>query len=326
VTVHTKGQDKTGPARHTGDMSHDHSHSHGHGHSHEAPSEFGRAFVIGIALNVGLVAAQIGFGIAAHSVALLADAVHNFGDVLGLVFAWGAVLLGRLSPTRQRTYGWGRSTIMAALVNAIILLVGTGAIAVEAVQRLFHPEPVAGGIVMVVAAAGILLNGGTALMFMRGRHGDLNVRGAFLHMAADAGVSFGVVVAAGLIQLTGALWLDPVASLLIGAVIVAGTWGLLRDATSLAMDAVPPGVDAAAIERSLAALPGVLEVHDLHIWALSTSRTALTAHLVTAGPGDTLAPTACAMMHDQFEITHCTFQVETADMAAHCALRPEHVV
>jgi cobalt-zinc-cadmium efflux system protein len=309
-------------------MVHDHSHStgHDHGHSHDVPSEFGRAFKIGIALNVGLVAAQIAFGIAAHSVALLADAVHNFGDVLGLLFAWGSVLLGRLSPTPQRTYGWGRSSIMAALINAIILLVGTGAIAVESVQRLFDPQPVAGGMVMVVAAAGIVLNGATALMFMRGRSSDLNVRGAFLHMASDAGVSFGVVVAAVLIQLTGALWLDPAASLLIGAVIVVGTWGLLRDATSLAMDAVPPGMDAAAIERGLAALPGVVEVHDLHIWALSTSQTALTAHLVTAELDHTLAPQACAMMHEKFEITHCTFQVETAGMAAQCALRPEHVV
>ena len=305
-------------------MAHDHSHSHGH--SHAAPATFGRAFVIGITLNVALVAAQIGYGIAAHSVALLSDAVHNFGDVLGLVFAWGAVLLGRLSPTRQRTYGWGRSSIMAALINAVILLVGTGALAVEAVRRLFDPGPVAGMTVMVVAAAGIVLNGATALMFMRGRKDDLNVHGAFIHMAADAGVSLGVVVAAVLIQLTGALWLDPAASLAIGVVIVIGTWGLLRDATSLAMDAVPPGVDAAAIERSLAALPGVTEVHDLHIWALSTSRTALTAHLVTTATDHTLAPQACTMMHDQFEITHCTFQVETAEIAAQCALRPEHVV
>jgi cobalt-zinc-cadmium efflux system protein len=293
-------------------MSHDHAHHAGAGGHHHAPADFGRAFVIGIVLNSGLVAAQIGFGIAAHSVALLADAVHNFGDVLGLVFGWGAARLTRLAPTPTRTYGWGRTTILAALVNAIVLLIGTGAIAVESVQRLFDPGPVAGGTVMIVAAAGILLNGGTALLFLRGQKGDLNV--------------LGVVIAAGLIMLTGALWLDPAASLLIGVVIVAGTWGLLRDATALALDAVPPGIDGAAVQRCLAALPGVVEVHDLHIWGLSTTRTAATAHLVTAQPGDAVIPLACAALHDQFEITHCTFQIETPDTAARCALRPEQVV
>ena len=308
-------------------MAHDHDH-HGHqqhGHSH-APASFGRAFAIGITLNVALVIGQIVFGLYAHSVALLADAVHNTGDVLGLVFAWGASRLGRLAPTTTRTYGWGRSTILAALVNAIVLLIGTGAIAVEAIQRFWAPQPVANGVVMAVAAFGILLNGGTALMFMRGRKDDLNIRGAFLHMAGDVAVSFGVVVAALLMQLTGAPWLDPAASLLIGVVIVAGTWGLLRDATALAMDAVPPGVDAAAVQRSLAALPGVTEVHDLHIWGLSTTQTAVTAHLVTDGANDRLVPLACAALQDQFAITHCTFQVETEAVAADCALRPDGIV
>ena len=305
---------------------HDHAHDHGHAHHHHAPASFGRAFAIGISLNIVLVAAQIGFGLAAHSVALLADAVHNAGDVLGLVFAWGAVRLGKLPPSARRTYGWGRSSILAALANAVILLVGTGAIALEAVQRLFHPGPVEGGLVMIVAAAGIIVNGATALMFMRGRADDLNVRGAFLHMAADAGVSAGVVVAAALIWLTGALWIDPVASLVISAVIVAGTWGLLKEATTLAMDAVPPGVDEAAVQRALAALPGVQEVHDLHIWALSTTQTALTAHLVTTAEDHTLLPQACVMMQRDFTIGHCTFQVETADIAAACKLRPETVV
>ncbi len=306
------------------DHPHEHDHSH-HGHSH-APASFGRAFAIGIALNVALVLAQVAIGVVGHSVALLADAVHNTGDVLGLAFAWGASRLGQLAPTARRTYGWGRSTILAALANAVVLLVGTGAIAVEAIQRFWRPEPVAAGLVMAVALAGIVLNGGTALMFMRGRHGDINIRAAFLHMAGDAGVSAGVVVAALLIQLTGALWLDPAASLLIGVVIVAGTWGLLRDATALAMDAVPPGVNAAAVQQSLAALPGVTEVHDLHIWGLSTTRTAVTAHLVTAAPNDALVPLACAALQEQFEITHCTFQVETASVALACSLRPEHVV
>jgi cobalt-zinc-cadmium efflux system protein len=305
---------------------HDHGHDHGHAHHNHAPATFGRTFAIGIALNVALVAAQIGFGLVAHSVALLADAVHNAGDVLGLAFAWGAVHLARLPPSARRTYGWGRSSILAALANAVILLVGTGAIALEAIQRLFHPAPVASATVMAVAAAAIVLNGGTALLFMRGRHDDLNVRGAFLHMAADAGVSAGVVLAAGLIWLTGALWLDPAASLLIGAVIVASSWGLLKDATALAMDAVPPGVDETAIARSLAALPGVLEVHDLHIWALSTTQTALTAHLVTAAADHAIVPQACVLMQRDFAIGHCTFQVETAAIAAECRLRPEGVV
>ena len=307
-------------------MAHDHSHGHDHGgHSH-APASFGRAFALGIMLNTALVAAEIGFGVAAHSIALLADAVHNIGDVLGLVFAWGAAWLGSLEPTATRTYGWGRTTILAALVNAIVLLIGTGAIAIEAVQRLWRPEPIAGPTVIVVALAAILLNGGTALLFMRGRHGDMNIRGAFLHMAADAGVSFGVVVAAVLITLTGALWLDPAASLVIGAVIVAGTWRLLRDATALVLDGVPPGVNAAAVHSSLAALPGVIEVHDLHIWGLSTTQTAVTAHLVTANHSEGLIPLACTALHREFEITHCTFQVETAAVAAACTLRPESVV
>jgi cobalt-zinc-cadmium efflux system protein len=319
-------------------MAHDHHHDHDHapgganrhdhghaGHSH-APASFGRAFAIGITLNVGLVAAQIGVGLAANSVALLADAVHNAGDVLGLVFAWTAFRLGKLPPSARRTYGWGRGTILAALANAVILLVGTGALALEAIQRLFDPAPVASVLVMIVAAAGILLNGGTALLFMKGRADDLNIRGAFLHMAADAGVSAGVVVAAGLIWLTGAAWIDPVASLAIGGVIVIGTWGLLKESTALALDAVPPGVDEAAVARGLAALPGVLEVHDLHIWALSTTHTALTAHLVTAGADHALVPQACMMMQRDFAIGHCTFQLETAATAASCKLRPEGVV
>ena len=303
-------------------MSHDHGHHHEHhGHSH-APATFGRAFAAGIALNAGLVAAQVGVGAWAHSTALLADAVHNFGDVLGLAFAWLASVLARRRPTARRTYGWGRGSILAALANASVLLVGTGAIIVEAVQRLLDPMPVAGGAVMLVAAAAIVVNGSVAMMFMRGRHADLNIRGAFLHMASDAGVSVGVLVAAWLITLTGALWLDPVASLVISAVILAGSWGLLRDATALAMDAVPPGIDPAAVRARLLALPGVVEVHDLHIWALSTTRTAATAHLVATGLGANLVPMACTALQVEFGVGHCTFQVENAETAEACALRP----
>lgn len=324
-------------------MPHDHDHDHAHGHDHgghdhghghgdhghaghsHAPASFGAAFAVGITLNILLVLAQVGVGAWAHSTALLADAVHNFGDVLGLVFAWAASVLAKWGPTSRRTYGWGRGSILAALANASVLLVGTGAIVVEAVQRLFNPSPVAGGAVMAVAAAAIVINGAVALMFMRGRHADLNVRGAFLHMAADAGVSAGVLVAAGLILLTGALWIDPVASLLISAVVVAGSWGLLRESTALAMDAVPPGIDPAAVRTRLLALPDVTEVHDLHIWALSTTRTAATAHLVTSGATALLVPLACTALQEGFGIGHCTFQVETVEFAGDCALRSDCV-
>ena len=325
---------------HSHDHTHDHDHHHsdghrdGHGHDHghgghaghsHAPATFGLAFGIGITLNVVLVVAQIGVGAFAHSTALLADAVHNFGDVLGLAFAWLASVLERRRPTARQTYGFGRGSILAALANASVLLVGTGAIVVEAVQRLFNPAPVAGGAVMIVAAAAIVINGAVALMFMRGRHDDLNIRGAFLHMAGDAGVSAGVLVAAWLITLTGALWIDPVASLVISAVILAGSWGLLRDGTALAMDSVPPGIDPGAVRTRLLALPDVTEVHDLHIWALSTTRTAATAHLVSAVTTPQLVPMACTLLQKEFGIVHCTFQVETVEDADHCVLRPDCV-
>ena len=274
---------------------------------------------------MALVAMQVGVGAWAHSTALLADAVHNFGDVMGLAFAWLASVLGRRQATARRTYGWGRGSILAALANASVLLVGTGAIIVEAGQRLFNPAPVAGGAVMAVAALAIVVNGGVALMFMRGRHDDLNIRGAFLHMAGDAGVSAGVLLAAWLITLTGALWIDPAASLVISAVILASSWGLLRDATALAMDAVPPGIDPAAVRTRLLGLPDVTEVHDLHIWALSTTRTAATAHLVSAGGAAALVPLACLALQREFGIAHCTFQVETAETADGCALRGDCV-
>ncbi len=311
-------------------MPHDHDHGHDHGHSHaghsHAPASYGRAFAIGASVNAAFVVLQVVFGLAAHSVALLADAVHNLGDVLGLLIAWGAAWLTARAPTMRRTYGWGRSSILAALVNAAVLLLGCGAIGIEALQRLAAPTPVGTGIVMAVAAIGIVVNGGTALLFMRGRKGDLNVRGAFVHMASDALVSFGVVLAGALIQLTGWLWLDPVTSLVIVAVITWGTWGLLRQSVDLAMDAVPPGLDRPAIQAALAALPGVVEVHDLHIWGLSTTSTALTAHLVAEQAEPTLVGRACLLLRDRFGIDHATLQVETAEGAAVCVLRPDHVV
>ena len=225
--------------------------------------------------------------------ALLADAAHNFGDVLGLLLGWGAAWLTRLPPTRRRTYGWGRSSILAALLNATILLIGVGAIGVEAVQPAAGAEPVMEGTVILVAAAGIVVNGATALLFLRGRGHDINLRAQFLHMAADAGVSAAVVLAGLLILLTGWLWLDPLASLGIGIVIVSTTWGLLRELIDLAMDAVPGGVAHDEVQDYLASVPGVLEVHDLHIWGLSTTQTALTAHLVCADASAERPPARC---------------------------------
>lgn len=317
-------------------MQHDHSHGHGHAHDHShgaahhhdhAPRSFGVAFAVGAALNLGFVAAQIGFGLLAHSVALLADAVHNAGDVLGLLLAWAAMLLARRSPSRLRTYGWGRGSILASLVNAVILLIGVGAIAMEAVHRFGEPAPVATGIVIWVSLAGVVVNGVTAWMFSRG-HDDLNIRATFLHMASDAAVSLGVAVAAGLIWLTGLQWLDPLASLLIAVAIVAATWGVLRDAAHLAMDGVPAGIAPHDVEAYLRGLPGVTEVHDLHIWGLSTTETALTAHLVHAEPAarEELVLTACRELGNRFHIGHATLQLETEALARACRLRPADVV
>lgn len=310
-------------------MPHDHPHGRGHDHSHghsNAPATFGRAFAIGAAVNMAFVALQVFYGLAANSVALLADAVHNLGDVLGLLIAWGAAVLTQRAPTPRRTYGWGRSSILAALGNAVILLLSCGVIAVEALGRFGAPAPVGAWEVMLVAAAGIVVNGGTALLFLRGRHGDLNVRGAFLHMVGDAAVSLGVVVSGALILGTGWLWLDPLTSLGIVALITGSTWGLLRQSVDLVMDAVPAGVDQAAVHAALEGLPGVVEVHDLHIWGLSTTRTALTAHLVLAQPDPALVQAACAMLHDRFGLDHATLQVEEGEAAMACALRPAAVV
>jgi len=304
-----------------------HDHHHGHAHSH-APANFDRAFAVGTALNAAFVAVQIFYGLAAHSMALLADAVHHFGDVLGLLIAWGASWLGRRRPHGQRTYGWGRTSILASLTNAVVLLLGCGAIALEAVQRFANPAPVAGQVVSWVALLGIAVNGGTALMFLRGRKGDLNIRGAFLHLASDAAVSGAVVVAGLLIAATGWAWLDPVTSLGIVAVITLGTLGLLRDSVNLAIDAAPKAIRISDVEHCLRDMPGVTEVHDLHVWGLSTTETALTAHLVRAAGGDVdlLLRQACAEVQHRFGIGHATFQVETAETAGLCRLRPAHVI
>lgn len=310
---------------------HRHSHPHGHRHGHrEAPGQrdYGGAFAIGIGLNLAYVAAEAGFGIVSGSLALLADAGHNLGDVLGLMLSWGAAVLSRRQPSHRFTYGLRSSSILAALANAIVLLVVTGGIAWEALSRLSHPVAVAGATVAWVAAIGILVNGATALLFVRGSRRDLNIKSAFLHMTADALVSAGVVVAGIAITLTGLPWLDPAVGLVVSAVIVYGTWDLIKDAMGLALDAVPEGVDATAVRAHLAALSGVAAIHDLHIWGMSTTETALTCHLVMPGghPGDAALVGLVRELDQRFGIHHATIQIELADSDEICALTPESVV
>jgi cobalt-zinc-cadmium efflux system protein len=317
---------------HAHDHSHGHSHHHGHNHSHgahvhvHAPASFGTAFAIGIGLNTVFVAIEAGYGFIANSTALLADAGHNLSDVLGLVVAWLAATLAIRPPTARLTYGLRNSSILAALFNAVLLLLACGAIVLEAFQRLLAPQAVATTIMMAVAAIGIVINGATALLFARGRNEDLNIRGAYLHMAADAAISAGVVVTALLIKLTSWSWLDPAASLLIVAVIVWGTWGLLRESMAMSMAAVPSSIDPKSVRDFLTSRPGVESLHDLHIWPLSTTEIALTTHLIMpAGhPGDDFLKTTCLELKDRFQIGHATFQIETAHEG--CELAPDHVV
>ena len=302
-----------------------HSHAH-HVHGHGSLN-YGRAFAIGIAVNLVYVAGEAVAGVLSGSLALLADASHNLGDVLSLSLSWGAAILSRRQPSSRFTYGLRSTSILAALANAIILLVVTGGIAWEAIRRLNHPAPVASGIVIAVAAVGIFVNGGTALLFASGKS-DLNVKSAFLHMAADAVVTAGVVAAGIVIWLTHWDWLDPAVSLVVSVVIIVGTWGLLKSAIGLALAAVPEGVDAAAVRSHLLALSGVTGLHDLHIWGMSTTETALTCHLVMpAGhPGDAVLTGVAQELHHRFGIQHATIQIELADTDEVCALTPEHVV
>ncbi len=301
---------------------HGHDHHHGHGHSH-APADFGRAFAIGTLLNIAFVVVEGGAGFWFDSVALLADAGHNLSDVLGLLIAWGGMELAKRPATPRFTYGLGASTILAALANALVLLMAVGAILLETIQRLGDPRPIDGWPVVWVALAGIGVNLATALLFARGRHGDVNIRGAYLHMAADAAVSAGVVIAGLLILWTGAAWIDPVVSLAVVVIILVGTWGLLSESLLLALQAVPRGIDAQAVEAMLAAQDGVMRVHDLHIWPMSTTDTALTAHLVMpAGhPGDGFLGDLSHRLEHDFGIGHATVQVETGN---DCALTHAH--
>ncbi len=303
---------------------------HDHAHHHDlAPRPGGsRAFEIGAALNFVYVAAEALVGFAINSTALLADAGHNLGDVLGLLGGLAAVRLATRRPTAQFTYGMRRASILAALANAVILLVVTGAIATEAGWRLANPEPTRGFVIMAVALAGVVVNGVSAWLLAAGRAHDLNLRAAFAHMAADVGLALGVAVAGAVIALTGWHRLDAAVSLVIAAVIVVGTWGLLRESVSLSLDSVPEGIDAEAVGAWLRALPGVREVHDLHVWALSTTETALTAHLVREDASEDAALLARipAELRERFDIGHATVQLETEELAHACYLRPAHVI
>jgi cobalt-zinc-cadmium efflux system protein len=307
---------------HAHDHDHAHGHAHGHSHSHE-PGSYGKAFAAGIALNVVFVVVEAVYGILGNSLALLSDAGHNLSDVLGLVIAWAAILLGNKRPSGKRTYGFKSSSILAALFNAVFLLAAVGGIAWEAIQRFRHPAEVSGTTVIIVALIGIVINGATALLFASGRKGDINIKGAFLHMAADAMVSLGVVIAGGIILATGWTWIDPVVSLAICVIIFISTWGLFRESMDLALSAVPKGVDIDAVREYLRSIPTVTDVHDLHIWGMSTTDTALTVHIARSKTDDNdalIQEIEKRLQHD-YKIVHSTIQIETGSYS--CALAPE---
>ncbi len=303
-----------------------HAHASHGGHVH-APATFGTAFAIGVALNGGFVLIEVIFGAFGHSTALLSDAGHNVGDVLGLLLAWLAGTLAKRSPTPRFTYGWRGSSILAALFNAVVLLLVVGALSLEAIQRVFAPEPVASGVVMAVAATGVVVNGFTAWLFASGRSGDVNVRAAFAHMVGDAVISVGVIVAGASIALTGWLWIDPLTSLAVNIAIVAGTWGVLRDSFTMAMQAVPPGIDPREVRAFLLARPGVSRMHDLHIWPMSTTDHAMTAHLVMpeGHPGDGFLTETADDLQGRFGIGHATLQIEVSEDTP-CRLAADTVV
>ncbi|NUN65588.1 cation transporter [Pseudanabaena biceps] len=297
---------------------------HHHDHSH-APKDYNRAFLIGTSLNIGFVLVEAWFGILSHSLALLADAGHNLSDVLGLLLAWGASYLVQRPPNHKYTYGLRRSSILAALINAVLLLLTMGGITWEAIRRLQEPSEIAGGTVILVAGIGVVINTITALLFMSNRDKDMNIRGAFLHMAADALVSVGVVFAGIAILLTRWLWFDPVISLIIVAVIVVGTWNLFKDSLELILDGVPKQIEPIAVRTFLQELEGVTQVHDLHIWAMSTTETALTAHLVIPEKqtGDRFLADTCEALHTNFGIDHSTLQIESGDPDYPCHLESD---
>ncbi len=323
---HDHGAHSHGGHDHAGHSHAGHDHGHG-GHSH-APASFGRAFAIGTALNVGFVLVETYFGLRSNSVSLLADAGHNVSDVAGLLIAWGASVLATSGPTARRTYGLRSTSILAALVNATVLLLAIGAIAWEALTRVRTPEVVDASTISWVAGIGILINGATALMFMSGRKSDLNIRGAYLHMLADAGVSAGVLVGGLAIAATGWLWLDTAISITIAAFIAFSTWGLLRESINLALNAVPAHLDPAEVEVYLRTLPGVTGVHDLHIWGMSTTDVALTAHIIRPEvcDDDQLLIEAAHTLQTRFGISHPTLQIERGHGPHDCHLAPANVI
>ena len=298
-------------------MPHDH---HTHGEHHQTPTTFARAFAIGILLNISFVIVEAIFGWRINSLALLADAGHNLSDVAGLVLAWVATIAAQRRPDHRHTYGWQRASILAALANALLLLVAMGSLLWEAIARLQTPTSTDGWVVMAVAAFGVVVNGVTALLFMSGQKSDINIRGAYLHMAADALVSFGVVVAGALYLWTGWTWLDPLTSIVIGIVIVVSTYDLFRQSLHLAFDGVPDSIDLAAVDAWLSTRPGVTGVHDLHIWGMSTTDIALTAHLVMPNghPGDAFFNVVADGLHAQFGIAHPTIQIEIERQSHNC--------
>jgi cobalt-zinc-cadmium efflux system protein len=313
---------------HQDSHSHDHaghSHAHGGGHPHYGdPNNHGRAFVIAIALNTVFVVVEFAYGFTANSTALMADAGHNLSDVLGLLLAWGAAILARKAPSERYTYGLRSTSILAALANAMFLLVACGAIAREAIQRFLQPPAVAGLTVTLVAAVGIAINGLSAWLFMKGSKGDLNIRGAYLHMAADAAVSLGVAVAGVTMIFTGWYWLDPIISLVIVAVVVIGTWDLLRESVQLALSAVPANIEVPAIDTYLRQCHGVTGIHDLHIWGMSTTESALTVHLVMPDgyPGDAFMDEVMQTLKIRFSVHHSTLQIEQGTINHACSLNP----
>jgi cobalt-zinc-cadmium efflux system protein len=295
--------------------------AHSHGHTHRTTKNYGRAFALGIGLNVIYIAVEIIYGLIANSSALLADAGHNASDVLGLIFAWTAMWLATFKPNGKYTYGLRKTTILVSILNALLLFGAVAIIAWDAIGKFKNPEPVAGSQIMIVASIGVVINTLTALLFMKGQKDDLNIKGAFLHMAADAGVSLGVVVAGLLINLTGLPWIDPITSFLIIAVILWGTWQLFTDSVDLALDAVPKHINLEKVREFLLTQKGVKSVHDLHIWAMSTTKVALTAHLIIPdGIDDNFIPNLQRELEHQFGINHTTLQIENKKMEEDCEI------
>ena len=310
-------------------MSHNHSHNTKDGHNHDhGEVNYNKAFIIGSLLNISFILIELWFGYSSKSLSLVSDAIHNTTDVFGLFISWAGIWFATRKPTNKRTYGFGRGSILTSLINAIIILVAAGGIFVEGIHRLGSPVSVMGSTVVWVAIIGILINGITALLFLQGRKNDINIRGAFVHMAVDALVSLGVVVAGLLITLTGFAWIDPIVSIIIAGIIVLTTWSLMKDSLNLALDAVPEHVNRDEIKKYLETLPGVCAVHDLHIWAISTKETGLTAHLVHGDItiAENVVQKATKELESKFSIGHVTLQVERDTSGRFCRIEPDHII